>query len=236
MLSLCMVQVAFGVENNKDEAANIFSYPYTLPELPYAYNALEPNIDAKTMELHHDKHHRDYVNKANQLLANYPELQKKDLVTLLKDPSQLPEPIRKEFIDQGGGHLNHSLFWKWMSPKGGGEPKGVLAQEIKRTFDSFDKFKEIFNEAAKKRFGSGWAWLVVDPKGKLRVVSTPNQDNPMTDGLTPLLGLDVWEHAYYLKYNNRRPEYITNWWNVVNWDHVESTYNKLLQNCRLADK
>ncbi|MBN1994712.1 MAG: superoxide dismutase [Anaerolineae bacterium] len=193
---------------------------HTLPNLPYAYNALEPHIDAKTMGIHHGKHHQAYVNNLNAALEKYPDLQNKNVVELLEDLDAVPEDIRMAVRNNGGGHANHSLFWPCMSPQGGGKPKGSLAEAINASFGSFDSFKEQFTKAAMTRFGSGWAWLCVDVEGKLVITSTPNQDNPIAEGLVPILGLDVWEHAYYLNYQNRRADYIAAWWNVVNWDEV----------------
>ncbi len=197
---------------------------HELPALPYPYDALEPYIDARTMEIHHTKHHQGYVNKLNAALEKYPELQDVALEDLLRNIASVPEDIRTAVRNNGGGHANHSLFWTIMSPNGGGEPTGELAAAINEAFGSFQAFKDAFSQAAATRFGSGWAWLVVDAFGKLKVYSTPNQDNPYMDGFTPILGLDVWEHAYYLKYQNRRPEYIQNWWNVVNWEEVARRY------------
>jgi Fe-Mn family superoxide dismutase len=198
----------------------------TVPKLPYAYDALEPHIDAETMQIHHDKHHQAYVDKLNEALAKYPRLQQVRPVALLQDPSKLPEDVRQAIINNGGGHVNHSLFWQMMAPNAGGPPTGDIAKAIDSSFGSFDKFKAAFADAGAKRFGSGWAWLVADKDGKLSIISTANQDNPITQGLQPLLGLDVWEHAYYLKYQNKRPDYITAWWNVVNWDFVNDLYAK----------
>jgi len=197
---------------------------YELPELPYAYDALEPTIDQETMNIHHTKHHNTYVTNLNAALEGHSDLQSKSLNDLISDLDALPEDIRTAVRNNGGGHANHSLFWKVMSPNGGGNPSGELAEKIDETFGSFDKFKEKFEQAAATRFGSGWAWLVLD-NGELKVTSTPNQDSPIMDGQTPLLGLDVWEHAYYLKYQNRRPEYASSFWNVVNWDEVAKNYN-----------
>lgn len=198
---------------------------FILPVLPYAYDALEPYIDARTMEIHYTKHHQAYVDKLNEAVNKHPELFKKSVQELLKNLQAVPEDIRNDVRNQGGGHANHTLFWQLMKPQGGGEPQGKLAAAIAQKFGSFAQFKEQFNDAAKKRFGSGWAWLVVDASGNLSIISSANQDSPLSDGLTPLLGLDVWEHAYYLKYQNRRPDYITAWWSVVNWDKVEELYN-----------
>ncbi len=197
---------------------------FELPALPYAYDALEPYIDARTMEIHHTKHHQGYVNKLNAALEKHPELQGVALEDLLRNIASVPEDIRTAVRNNGGGHANHSLFWTVMSPNGGGAPSGDLAAAIDAAFGSFDAFKDAFSQAAATRFGSGWAWLVVDGFGKLKVYSTPNQDSPYMEGFTPILGLDVWEHAYYLKYQNRRAEYIQNWWNVVNWEEVARRY------------
>jgi Fe-Mn family superoxide dismutase len=198
--------------------------PFTLPPLPYPTNALEPHIDAQTMEIHHDKHHGAYVSNLNAALEKAPELQGKSLDDLLKNLNAVPESVRTAVRNNGGGHWNHSMFWQIMSPKGGGAPSGKLADAIKSAFGSFDAFKEQFNAAGGARFGSGWAWLINDG-GKLSVISTPNQDNPIMDGKpAPILGLDVWEHAYYLKYQNRRPDYMKAWWNVVNWPEVEKRF------------
>jgi superoxide dismutase, Fe-Mn family len=199
---------------------------YTLPALPYAYNALEPYIDGQTMELHHDKHHQKYVDDLNAALKGHPQLQEKSLEELLAHLDQVPESIRTAVRNSGGGHYNHSFFWLVMSPQGGGAPTGKISELISRDFGNFEKFKEQFNAAARSRFGSGWAWLSLDKNGKLVVHSTPNQDTPLAEGLIPLLGLDVWEHAYYLKYQNRRPDYIDAWWHVVNWKQVEDNYEK----------
>lgn len=197
---------------------------HELPQLPYEYNALEPHIDAKTMEIHHSKHHQTYINNLNNALGNHPELESKSIDELVKDLNAIPEDIRTAVRNNGGGHANHSMFWLCMSPNGGGEPGGELADAINSAFGSLDSFKEQFAKAGATRFGSGWAWLCVDGSGNLVVTSTPNQDNPLSDGLTPLLGLDVWEHAYYLNYQNRRPDYISAFWNVVNWEQVAANY------------
>jgi superoxide dismutase, Fe-Mn family len=196
---------------------------YEVPPLPYDYAALEPHIDEQTMRLHHDKHHQAYVDKANGALDGT-EHEGKPIEEVIANLSSLPDDIKGVVRNNGGGHLNHSLFWESMSPDGGGEPSGDLASAIDDAFGSFDAFKEQFEAAGANQFGSGWAWLVVDG-GALKVRSSANQDNPVTDGQTPLLGNDVWEHAYYLKYNNRRPEYLKAWWNVVNWDKVAERYS-----------
>jgi len=196
--------------------------PHTLPPLPYDFGALEPHIDAQTMQIHHDKHHQAYVNNLNAALDKHPDLHKKTLDDLLKGINSVPEDIRTAVRNNAGGHHNHSLFWTVMAPAGkggGGEPSGKLADALKGAFGGFAKFKEALTAAASTRFGSGWAWLVTSG-GKLEVLSTANQDSPVMDGKTPILGLDVWEHAYYLKYQNRRPDYITAWWNVENWGEV----------------
>ncbi|GBD32825.1 MAG: superoxide dismutase [Mn] [Gemmatimonadales bacterium] len=199
--------------------------PHELPKLPYPYNALEPHIDELTMTIHHTKHHQGYVNNLNAALDKHPELHQKSLEELLRGIDQVPEDIRTAVRNNGGGHHNHSLFWQIMAPNAGGEPEGKLADAIKKTFGDFAKFKETFSNAAATRFGSGWAWLVVSG-GKLEVYSTPNQDSPLMEGKIPILGLDVWEHAYYLKYQNRRPEYIAAWWNVVNWPEVARRFEE----------
>jgi len=195
---------------------------YEVPPLPYDYDALEPHIDAQTMTLHHDKHHQAYVDKANDALAGGP-LDGKPIEEVIANLGQVPEDKRGAVRNNGGGHLNHSLFWESMSPNGGGAPDGDLGGAIDAAFGSFDAFKEQFEAAGVARFGSGWAWLVVDG-GALKITSTANQDSPLTDGQTPLLGNDVWEHAYYLKYQNRRPEYLKAWWNVVDWNKVAERY------------
>ncbi|WP_298869273.1 superoxide dismutase [uncultured Gimesia sp.] len=196
---------------------------YSLPDLPYAYDALEPHIDAKTMEIHHSKHHQAYITKANAALEGHSDLAAKSIEDLVSDLSAVPEAIRGAIRNNGGGHANHSLFWTVMSPNGGGAPSGELADAINSTFGSLDAFKEQFSNAAATRFGSGWAWLSVDG-GNLIVESTPNQDTPLSEGRTPILGLDVWEHAYYLNYQSRRPDYITGFYNVINWDEVAKRY------------
>jgi Fe-Mn family superoxide dismutase len=199
---------------------------FELPKLPYAFDALEPHIDARTMEIHHGKHHAAYVANLNKALEGVPEAQGRSLVELMTDLNGLPEKVRTAVRNNGGGHFNHSLFWKTMKPGGGGKPSGELGEAVNSAFGSFDKFKESFSNAAATRFGSGWAWLYVE-NGRLLVGSTPNQDSPLMDGAKPILGLDVWEHAYYLHYQNRRPDYIGAWWNVVNWEQVA-------ENLRLA--
>ena len=201
---------------------------FVLPPLPYAYDALEPHIDAKTMEIHYTKHHQAYVDNLNAALKNLPDAQKKELENLLLSLDSLPESVRTAVRNNGGGHYNHSLFWKMMKQNGGGTPQGSLGKAIDSTFGSFDKFKEQFNDAAKKVFGSGWAWLCVDKNGKLIIHPEPNQDAPIMHGFTPILGLDVWEHAYYLKYQNKRVDYIGAWWNVVNWDFAQELYEKAI--------
>jgi Fe-Mn family superoxide dismutase len=202
---------------------------YELPPLTYAFDALEPHIDAKTMEIHHDKHHAAYINNVNGALEGHAELVQKSIIELVSDLSSVPQEIRTAVRNNGGGHLNHSMFWTLMSPDGGGEPGGKLAGEIDKTFGSFDEFKAAFSAAAGGVFGSGWAWLVVDADGNLKVTSTANQDNPVfTEASLPILGIDVWEHAYYLKYQNRRPDYIGAFFNVVNWDQV-STYLTMIR-------
>ena len=193
---------------------------FSLPDLPYAFNALEPHIDAKTMEIHHGKHHATYVSKLNAALEKAPSFQGRAIEDILKSLESVPADVRTAVRNHGGGHMNHSLFWKMLSPKGGGKPSGALATEIDKNFGSFDAFKEQFGNAAANLFGSGWAWLCSDAAGKLVVTALPNQDNPVSQGLKPLLGLDVWEHAYYLKYQNRRPDYIAAFWNVVAWEQV----------------
>jgi Fe-Mn family superoxide dismutase len=207
---------------------NGLNYPYELPKLNYGYEALEPYIDAQTMDIHYNKHHGAYVNNLNAAIKGT-EMEKKSLMQLFQNMSQYPAAVR----NNGGGHFNHTLFWSIMAPNAGGSPSGKLAEAINEAFGSFDKFKEQFENAAKTRFGSGWAWLAVDKNKKLFVSSTPNQDNPLMDvaeqkGI-PILGLDVWEHAYYLKYQNRRPDYVTNFWNVVNWKEVEKRFEEAIK-------
>ena len=198
--------------------------PYELADLPYAYKALEPYIDAKTMEIHYTKHHQGYLDKLNAALEGYEDLQKKQAFELIANLDDLPEDAQNAVRMNGGGFVNHNLFWPCMSPDGGGEPDGSLADNITETYGSFSSFKDEFSSAAAARFGSGWAWLCVNNEIELLVTSTPNQDNPVAQGLIPLLGLDVWEHAYYLKYQNRRTDYIEAWWHVVNWKFVSNNY------------
>jgi superoxide dismutase, Fe-Mn family len=193
---------------------------HEVPPLPYDYAALEPTIDTQTMHLHHDKHHLAYVTNLNAALEKAPELQSKSAEDLIRDLNAVPEAIRTAVRNNGGGHVNHSMFWKIMGPNAGGAPTGEIADAIKSTFGDFNTFKEKFNDAGVKQFGSGWAWLVKGKDGKLAVTSTPNQDSPLSQGLYPILGNDVWEHAYYLKYQNRRADYLKEWWNVVNWTEV----------------
>ena len=198
---------------------------YELPPLPYPFNALEPHIDAKTMEIHHDKHHQAYITNANNALKDHPDLAAKPVDELIANLSQVPESIRTVVRNNAGGHSNHSFFWKIMAPNAGGAPKGKLAEAITATFGSVDAFKEKFQAAGASRFGSGWAWLVVNKEGKLEITSTPNQDSPIMEGLKPVIGIDVWEHSYYLLYQNKRPDYLKAWWNVVNWDQAETNFS-----------
>lgn len=198
---------------------------YTQAPLPYAYNALEPSVDARTMEIHYSKHHATYIANLNKALETAPaEFQNLPIEKLLQSISKLPDAIQGAVRNNGGGHANHTLFWELMKPGGGGEPSGELGTAINSTFHGFEEFKKAFAQAATTRFGSGWAWLIADKGGALSITSTPNQDTPVMDGKKPILGLDVWEHAYYLLYQNRRPDYITNWWNVVNWGKVAELY------------
>jgi Fe-Mn family superoxide dismutase len=195
-----------------------------LPPLPYDYKALAPSIDAETMQLHHDKHHATYVTNLNAALEKHPELQNKSVEALLSDLSQVPEDIRKTVQNNGGGHINHSMFWRIMKPNGGGNPTGTLAAAIDKTFGSYAAFQEQFNQAGLGQFGSGWVWLVSNPQKQLKIIATANQDSPLMQGLYPIMGNDVWEHAYYLTYRNRRADYLKSWWNVVNWDEIENRY------------
>ncbi|MEX1112575.1 MAG: superoxide dismutase [Candidatus Andersenbacteria bacterium] len=197
--------------------------PFELPALPYSYDALEPHIDARTMEIHHTKHHQAYTDKLNAALEGHDDLASRSAEEIIVDLYSVPEDIRTAVRNNGGGYVNHKLFWEIMSPDGGGEPKGDLADDITSTFGSFEEFKTQLSDAAAGQFGSGWGWLVVD-NGSLAVVSTPNQDSPLTEEKTPILGVDVWEHAYYLLYQNKRPDYLQAWWNVVNWEEVARRY------------
>ncbi|AHI55939.1 superoxide dismutase [Listeria ivanovii] len=197
---------------------------YELPKLPYTYDALEPNFDKETMEIHYTKHHNTYVTKLNEAVSGHAELASKPVEELVANLDSVPEEIRGAVRNHGGGHANHTLFWSILSPNGGGAPTGNLKAAIESEFGTFDEFKEKFNAAAAARFGSGWAWLVVN-NGKLEIVSTANQDSPLSEGKTPVLGLDVWEHAYYLKFQNRRPEYIDTFWNVINWDEANKRFD-----------
>lgn len=197
---------------------------HELPPLPYPKEALEPHIDAQTMEIHHDKHHAAYVNNLNKAIAGKPDLEKRAVHELISHLDSLPQEIRTVVRNNGGGHANHTMFWKLMGPNAGGKPSGKLLEDISATFGTFDAFKEKFEAAGVGRFGSGWAWLIVNKTGKLEITSTANQDNPIMEGNKPVLGNDVWEHAYYLKYQNRRPDYLKAWWNVVNWNEVAKNY------------
>jgi Fe-Mn family superoxide dismutase len=197
---------------------------HELPSLPYAYNALEPFIDEKTMHLHHDMHHGAYVKNLNAALEKHPNLQSKRPEDLLRDLNAVPEDIRAAVRNNGGGHVNHTMFWKIMKPKGGGDPTGEIGRALSKAFGPFQEFQQKFNDAGLKQFGSGWVWVAGNAKGELQIVTTPNQDNPISQGLYPVFGNDVWEHAYYLKYNNRRGEYLEAWWNVVNWEEINQRY------------
>jgi Fe-Mn family superoxide dismutase len=199
---------------------------YELPPLPYDYSALEPYIDTQTMQLHHDKHHQTYVTNLNNALKDQTQFASLSLEDLMRRINEVPESIRTAVRNNGGGHINHTMFWQIMKSNGGGEPTGAIASAIQSAFGSFDAFKTAFNDAGVKRFGSGWAWLVLDRSGKLSVTSTANQDSPFMDGNYPVMGNDVWEHAYYLKYQNRRPDYLNAWWNVVNWDEISRRYQQ----------
>ncbi len=198
--------------------------PYELPPLPYPNDALEPHIDAATMEIHHDKHHQAYITNLNKALEGHADLGSKPINELIADLSAVPESARTAVRNNGGGHANHSFFWKIMGPNGGGEPTGELAEAITETFGGLDALKEKINAAGAGRFGSGWSWLVLSKDKKLEVISTPNQDSPIMDGHTPILGVDVWEHAYYLKYQNKRPDYLKAWWNTLNWAAINENY------------
>ncbi len=212
------------------EATKIAQTPglFTLPPLPYEYNALEPHIDARTMQFHHDKHHAAYVKNLNDAVSKYPQLKNMSAEDMLRDLTKVPEDIRTTVRNNGGGHINHSMFWEIMSPKGGGEPTGAIAKAINESFGSADTFKSKFNEAGTKRFGSGWVWLVRTKAGKLEIATTANQDTPLMDGNYPIMGNDVWEHAYYLKYQNLRADYLKAWWNVVDWTEINKRYEKAI--------
>jgi superoxide dismutase, Fe-Mn family len=197
---------------------------FALPPLPYDFGALEPHIDAQTMEIHHDKHHQAYINNLNGAIEKHPELASKSIEELLKDLSAIPEDIRAVVRNNGGGHYNHSLFWEIMGPNGGGEPTGAVGAAISSTFGDYATFKETLTKTAVGQFGSGWGWLVKDSSGKLSLFGRPNQDTPLSEGLTPVLGVDVWEHAYYLKYQNKRPDYVGAWFNTINWDAVNKRF------------
>lgn len=199
---------------------------FPLPPLPFSYDALEPYMDARTVEIHYTKHHQTYCNNANKALEKHPELFKKSLDEILAHPDSLPQDIKKAVINQGGGLYNHTFFWSILSPCGDGQPTGTLAEAIKKTFGSFDKFKKEFTDAATGIFGSGWAWLVLDKQNKLSIMTTANQDTPISHGLKPILTLDIWEHAYYLKHQNRRAEFIEAWWNIVNWNQAEKYFSQ----------
>lgn len=199
-------------------------YKYTLPKLPYAFDALEPYIDARTMEIHYTKHHQAYVNNLNAALENHPALQEKTLTDILENLDHVPADVYAAVRNNGGGNYNHSLFWKIMKKDGGGEPKGTMKDLIESNFITFKNFQDEFNTMAKKVFGSGWAWLCLDRNNRLKITSTENQDCPLSEGFKPILGLDVWEHAYYLQYQNKRPDYISAWWHVINWEQVEENY------------
>ena len=201
-------------------------HPFALPEVGYPYDALEPHIDARTMEIHHSKHHAAYTTNLNKALESHADLQKKSVEQLVTDLNAVPEPIRNAVRNNGGGYLNHALFWDIMTPGGAKEPSGALADAIKKDIGSLDELKSKLQAAAVGQFGSGWGWLCKDAGGKLSIAATPNQDTPLMQGKTPILGVDVWEHAYYLKYQNRRPDYVTAWWNVVNWDKVAARFGK----------
>lgn len=205
-------------------SSELSAYPAQLPPLPYEYSALAKAIDAETMKLHHDRHHATYVENLNEALKPQSNLQNRSVEALLRDLNSVPEEIRTKVRDNGGGHLNHTIFWQIMSPDGSGQPTGAIAQAINQTFGSFDNFRKQFNAAGGDRFGSGWVWLVRNPQGQLQITTTPNQDNPIMNGNFPILGNDVWEHAYYLRYQNRRAEYLNNWWTVVNWQEVNRRF------------
>jgi Fe-Mn family superoxide dismutase len=223
-LSVVGADAASASSSAKGMAAGATTQPFTLPKLTYAYDALEPHIDAKTMEIHHTKHHQAYITNANNALKDQPSLQRKSAEEMLRNLNALPEAVRMALRNNVGGHVNHAFFWKVIGPNGGGSPRGPLSDALTKAFGSFDSFKTQFADAATKRFGSGWAWLTAKD-GKLAITSTANQDSPISDGATPLLGIDVWEHAYYLKYQNRRADYIAAFWNVLQWEQVASNYS-----------
>lgn len=202
--------------------------PFELPPLPYDYDALEPYIDAETMKFHHDKHHAGYTKNLNKAVSQYPELASQSPEDILRSIESVPQDVSTTVRNNGGGYVNHKMFWEIMSPDGGGEPTGAIAEAITASFGSFAAFKEQFSEAGSKQFGSGWAWLVLDPDQQLKVIMTPNQDSPLMEGMYPVMGLDVWEHAYYLNYRNERVKYIENWWNVVNWDEINRRYQQAI--------
>ncbi len=208
--------------------------PHILPELPYAYAALEPHIDALTMRIHHGQHHGGYVKNLNTALQQHPALQKKSVEELLRNLSAVPEDIRTAVRNNAGGHANHSMFWTIMAPKNGSQPGGKIAAAVKESFGGLDQFRERFIDAGTRRFGSGWVWLVGNKSGKIEILSTANQDNPLIDGLFPIMGNDVWEHAYYLKYQNRRSDYLQAWWNVVNWEAVNKRFEEFLRQSKQA--
>src|SRR6266567_1027105 len=208
---------------------------HELPALPYAYDALEPIIDKQTMTLHHDMHHGAYVKNLNAAIEKHPNLAGKSAEDLIRDLNAVPEDIRGAVRNNGGGHVNHTMFWKIMKPKGGGDPSGPIAEVIQKTFGTFKDFQTKFNDAGTKQFGSGWVWLAGKANGDVQIISTPNQDNPISQGLYPVFGNDVWEHAYYLKYNNRRPEYLAAWWNVVNWDEINKRF-EAFKSAKSADR
>lgn len=210
--------------NKQAEAKDTF----TLPPLPYDYNALEPHIDAATMRFHHDKHHAAYIKNLNEAINKYPQLKGKSAEELITNLNSVPEDIRTTVRNNGGAHVNHTMYWKIMAPNAGGAPSGKIAEAINKNFGSFDAFKKQFNQTGEKRFGSGWAWLVRTNDGKLKVISTANQDSPLMEGMYPIMGNDVWEHAYYLKYQNKRADYLKAWWNVVNWDEVNKRFERAI--------
>lgn len=205
------------------------AFPAQLPPLPYNANALSRAIDAETMRIHHGRHHQTYVTNLNNALKDQPNLQKLSVEAMLRNLNAVPQAIREKVRNNAGGHLNHTIFWQIMSPNGGGQPRGAIAQAINQTFGSFDNFRKQFNQAGADRFGSGWVWLVRNPQGQLQIVSTANQDNPISNGSYPIMGNDVWEHAYYLRYQNRRADYLNNWWNVVNWNEINRRYQAASQ-------